>query len=281
MQYNLEKKIKKIIAVANDNIKKYPWLFNEATVEREIIDPLLDTLGWKFPNIRREVPLDGLDCHKSKADYVLYKGNIPLLIIEVKDIDINLKNVVDDDNNPNKKEIRNRQLQNYFNGKRYPNQNKLPLALTNGRTWYIIKWGDGQSEIVASVDWEYSEKEFYKLMQCLQYDDFDIDSFVFRIENEYPENVPFEIVQNGVRKSLDDFILDNWDDIMKLQDMGWFDGKVISRGSGMQKKLTDPKKLKQDRYKRNFYYTYCEKLFVEQVYFGLKLTGGMSDIEIV
>lgn len=53
-------KTRRIIKLAKEKVDKYPWLFNEATVEREIIDPLLEALGWKFPNVRREVRLNGI-----------------------------------------------------------------------------------------------------------------------------------------------------------------------------------------------------------------------------
>jgi len=274
-------KTRRIIKLAKEKVDKYPWLFNEATVEREIIDPLLEALGWKFPNVRREVRLNGIK-PQSFADYVLYKEEKPILIIEVKDIGTCLYREIEEDNNPKKD---HHQLQDYFNGERYPEQDKIPVYLTNGRTWYILKWDNNICVPIRNGDWENSESDFWGIIDQLDYDNCNICNIKTKskhpVTSDWVENEEIKILQNGNTLNYRSFILSFWDEIMNLQNEGLFDGTKVSKGSGAQKDIPKKsrEKLENNKWSR-MVYGEKRRIFLKQVLYGLNKKGKALDVEV-
>lgn len=225
-----EKKEKKELLSVIDEIRelisKHTYLFcrNETNVCIEIIEPILDSLGWNLPNLNREK-----SCHSKKADYALYKDGKCILVIEAKSIERGLNK---DEQN---------QLLNYMD-----QLNSKFGILTNGLIWQVYELVENENnnsiKKIRSINImpkDEKDNEIDSFFKCLCYNSFNIQ---FNSEEKADDcesinwNKPFKIEENGLPTIEDEtptqtflnFIKRHFKEVKELQENNRFVITVVA-----------------------------------------------------
>lgn len=267
----------------------YQWLFmKEENVRGDIIDPILHTLGWEFPDLRREVSF-----RSGEADYVLYKDikrNIdescempePVVIIEAKNLDIELN-----------KEKLEKQLMNYVCHLPDATKEQLIAIATNGRYWmfWVYSVKNNSLEYINCIDIK-SVDDFSNAISLLSYNSIKKDAVIEKIKTlerqdltkiAKTRNVGFSITgfdDYENRSALEKLILKHEDDVISMAKNGHF-AKIVAAenlenakkelGKGIPTTFIKNDKRRQEK-------LFCEKLYpidmrmiAEQIIFELKM----------
>lgn len=144
--------------------KTHLFCYNETNVRIELIEPILNALGWSIPDLAREIKCKDTSL---KVDFALFKNNKCVLIIEAKSIDKALPQNPED---PNEKQLRKYLEDSRFNNAKYG-------ILTNGQVWQIR---NKNGKILRSIDIltngkeDVAEKEIKEFFDLFKKDiDFD------------------------------------------------------------------------------------------------------------
>ena len=83
-------KLSEVLNSIKDKIDRLEYLFydNEMNVRAELVEPILNQLGWSSPELAREQK----GRNGKRVDIALYKGNTCMILVEVKAIDEDLTN---------------------------------------------------------------------------------------------------------------------------------------------------------------------------------------------
>lgn len=244
--------IEGIIESAKYKIIDHTWQFNnnEANVRAEIVDPILQALGWTFPDcVYREAQcqLKALNPSYGNVDYALYDGNKFQFIIETKSInselnpscprygniidnpkilfeilnDISTKRVPEDSDLEKTRRNPFVQLARYLKSGRFSNAFGI---LTNGYQWYFINQ-DLNKILSVNIDNPYFI-EYMKMLRFPVSSETDIDFSRFpNVENTESSIIyhggfkieNFEIIADKsfdtAVKTYADFIVNNYSNI--------------------------------------------------------------------
>jgi predicted type IV restriction endonuclease len=284
-----EKGLLDVVRNAANLLDTYQWLFmKEENVRGEIIDPILQSLGWEFPDLRREVSF-----RSGEADYVLYKDvnqaidesceiPEPVVIIEAKNLDIELD-----------KEELEKQLMNYVCHLSAATKEQLIAIATNGRYWlfWVFSLKNNSLEFINCIDIK-SVDDFSSAISLLSYNIVKKDSVIEKIKKlerqdltkiAKTRNVGFSITGfDGyeTREALKQLILKHEDDVIRMAKNGHFAKIVAAENLENAKKELGERMLttfiKND--KRRQEKLFCEKLYpidmrmiAEQIIFELKM----------
>lgn len=262
-------------------LETYPWLFckNETNVRCEIIDPILKSAGWEFPDLRREVYMGK---GKGQSDYILYQGDSPKVIIEAKSHD----NVLD------REEIKEQLLKYLKNSYRISNPTNLYAIATNGQEWQLWRY-ENDAVLLANVDIIDSTdnfKLFVKLLKAIRNNDSfsGIIDQLHEVEcNNYSSkrHHAFKITNIPEGKSVKDcfqkFIVANKEYVQKMADKGCFDKNVIATTEQNAKEQfgTRPYDEIEGFYITADYDTYTKRMIIEQIINTLHLEETYQVIE--
>lgn len=207
-------------------MKEHTWAFfkNETNLRNEIIDPILEQLGWRFPDFLFREPITR---DSKKVDYALrYNGHFQILI-ESKSVD-------HFESKDWEKAVK--QLQEYLEDDRFIDCIGI---LTNGVTWEVFY----KKKSVASLN--IFNKAFINFANCFKMDEFKgIDNLVEKLKKlEFLEENPSAIInaheiiltdkegkeiggKYEVNKYLD-FIKENVEQINDFDKNGYFGKEVV------------------------------------------------------
>ena len=266
--------------------KTYLFCYNETNVRIELIEPVLGILGWRIPDLTREIK-----CSKTrrKADFALFKEGRCVFVIEAKSIDKPLNQKAFDKN-----EI---QLKNYLTDPRFINA-KYGI-LTNGQVWQIRD--KNSQNIIKSIDIladgkeNEIEAEINDFFDFLKKDnDFDDPKNVLKPETRphYEANdrtAAFRITRFGKpdiqgkdpTTTFRIFLEENRDEIKTLQDKNRFVVKVLSEN---EIDLRNPKKGEGQLGGKTYYTTgdhstYLKRMIVQQIIDELHLDAEIKNID--
>ncbi len=265
--------------------KTYLFCNNETNVRIELIEPILEILGWRIPDLAREIK-----CSKSrrKADFALFKDDQCVFVIEAKSIDEALNQKAFDKN-----EI---QLCNYLADSRFSNA-KYGI-LTNGQVWQI-RDKNGQNiiksiDILADGKEDEIESEINDFFDFLKKDnDFDDQKNVLKPETRphYEANdrtTAFKITRDGKpdiqgknpTTTFRIFLEEYRDKIKELQDRNRFVVKVLSEDG---KDLRNPKegngKLNGKKYyTTGDHSTFLKRMLIQQIIDELHLEERIENV---
>lgn len=257
--------LKETIKSVRDKITNLEYLFyhNETNVRAEIVEKILDVIGWHFPELSREQKgrtgkrVD-IALYKKEDDYLKCKA-----LIEVKSIDKEL----DDE------EIF-QQLLGYLDDQRF---NTVPIGiLTNGRTWMVY----GRSgDLINCVDFlSDTTEEIADFFEHLEYE--RIDEFVHANFSERKRDcvrkdrhnivVEFEktqsqekICKDNATETFKAFIEKYHEKVQELQDNNYFSIAILSE---KEKELRNASKIKGKKlYITGDYSTYYKLMLIKQI----------------
>ena len=257
--------LKETIKSVRDKITNLEYLFyhNETNVRAEIVEKILDVIGWHFPELSREQKgrtgkrVD-IALYKKEDDYLKCKA-----LIEVKSIDKEL----DDE------EIF-QQLLGYLDDQRF---NTVPIGiLTNGRTWMVY----GRSgDLINCVDFlSDTTEEIADFFEHLEYE--RIDEFVHVNFSERKRDcvrkdrhnivVEFEktqsqekICKDNATETFKAFIEKYHEKVQELQDNNYFSIAILSE---KEKELRNASKIKGKKlYITGDYSTYYKLMLIKQI----------------
>lgn len=163
-------------------IQSRPWMFDEATVRSEIIDPVLNMAGWVFPDVAREVVVRTKNKEQKKADYILYSNNHPCFIIEAKKL---LNNLED------KEDIK--QLNDYWKSNNIIDIKNVIGIFCNGQEWQI--WDNVNRIACISI---YDAEAFYNfIVKVLCCKNLDLKTIKNRLKETKANNTPLSKKNNA------------------------------------------------------------------------------------
>lgn len=266
--------------------KTYLFCYNETNVRIELIEPVLGILGWKIPDLTREIK-----CSKTrrKADFALFKEGRCIFVIEAKSIDKPLNQKAFDQN-----EI---QLRNYLADPRFIDA-KYGI-LTNGQVWQI-RDKNGQNiiksiDILADGNEDEVEAEISDFFDFLNKDnDFDDPKNVLKPETRphYEANdrtMAFKVTRAGKHDiqgkdpttTFRYFLEEYRDKIKTLQDNNRFVVKVLSES---KKDLRNPKEgvgklCGKKYYTTGDHSTFLKRMIIQQIIDELPLEAEIKNVD--
>lgn len=266
--------------------KTYLFCYNETNVRIELIEPILGILGWRIPDLTREIKCSA---SRRKADFALFKDGRCIFVIEAKSIDKPLNQKAFDQN-----EI---QLRNYLADPRFIDAKYG--VLTNGQVWQI-RDKNGQNiiksiDILADGKEDEIEAEISDFFNVLKKDnDFDNPKNVLKPETRphYEANdrtTAFKITRSGKpdiqgkdpTATFRIFLEEYRDEIKELQDKNRFVVKVLSES---KKDLRNPKEGEGKLSGKKYYTTgdhstYLKRMIIQQIIDESHLDAVIKNID--
>lgn len=192
--------LKSVITEIKEKIENHSWYFfkNEQNVRSEIIDPILKQLGWKFPNLDREVSKGG-----KSPDYILSKENSVKFVIEAKEI------LGFDKEKDLIKSVE--QLKEYCN-----NFQVSYGILTNGNLWLMYHFCNQKAILKSKVNLSLMEKEYIGFFKDICFENIDHLHKKYKIKPEekisckYQEKQMLKITFNDGKKFVSNNSGDNF-----------------------------------------------------------------------
>lgn len=268
LRYETETKGNNSVQRAIFLLENYPWMFckNETNVRCEIIEPILRSAGWEFPDLRREVYMGK---GKGRADYILYQGDDPKVIIEAK----SHNNVL------NQNDIKAQLLKYWKDSYKIASPKDVLAIATNGQEWQLWRY-NSDAVRSANADLIKSLKGFMlfvKLLTAIRNNTSTVDAIVHNLEKNYAyvdysskRHSAFEITNisgNSVTDRFQQFIKLHQDKVLPLAKSGCFDRSIIAetKDDAMEQFGTRPYDKIDNLYITADYDTYTKRMIVLQI----------------
>ena len=271
-----------VLRSIKDKIDKLEPLFydNEMNVRAEIVEPVLNQLGWNSPELAREQK----GRNGRRVDIALYKGNDCMILVEVKAIDENLDN-----------EKLKMQLMSYLDDDRFL---QVPYGiLTNGRFWLIFR---RDSTLLQGIDFLRSdENDLVEFFCQFHYDNMSIDANIPICESRIVHGAYrgrtlnysiAEIVDNGsmeevritseknATQTFKRFIMRHLDDVIRLQNENRFSVTILSTKANEVRNGSSVSHGNKTYYITGDYSTFFKRMIIKQIINELNLKATVDEV---
>lgn len=274
--------LSEVLYSIKDKINKLEYLFydNEMNVRAELVEPVLNQLGWNSPELAREQK----GRNGKRVDIALYKGNTCMILVEVKAIDENLTN-----------EKLKMQLMSYLDDNRFT---QVPYGiLTNGQVWLLFH-RDGT--LLQGIDFMHSDgKDVIMFFSQFNYNCMRIDANIQRqgtenlywayprrvvdfsiaeiVDDESTENVRI-ISEKNTTKTFKRFIKEHLEDVIRLQNENRFSITILSTKADELRNSSPVSYKDKTYYITGDYSTFLKRMIIKQIINELDLNADVNEI---
>jgi hypothetical protein len=274
--------LSEVLYSIKDKINRLEYLFydNEMNVRAELVEPVLNQLGWSSPELAREQK----GRNGKRVDIALYKGNTCMILVEVKAIDENLAN-----------EKLKMQLMSYLDDNRFT---QVPYGiLTNGQVWLLFH-RDGT--LLQGIDFMHSDgKDIIMFFSQFNYNcmrnDANIQrkgtenlywaypkrvvdfSIVETVDDEFTENVRI-ISEKNITQTFKRFIKEHLEDVIRLQDENRFSVTILSTKADELRNSSPVSYKDKTYYITGDYSTFLKRMIIKQIISELDLNADVNEI---
>jgi hypothetical protein len=274
--------LSEVLYSIKDKINRLEYLFydNEMNVRAELVEPVLNQLGWSSPELAREQK----GRNGKTVDIALYKGNTCMILVEVKAIDENLAN-----------EKLKMQLMSYLDDNRFT---QVPYGiLTNGQVWLLFH-RDGT--LLQGIDFMHSDgKDIIMFFSQFNYNcmrnDANIQrkgtenlywaypkrvvdfSIVETVDDEFTENVRI-ISEKNITQTFKRFIKEHLEDVIRLQDENRFSVTILSTKADELRNSSPVSYKDKTYYITGDYSTFLKRMIIKQIISELDLNADVNEI---
>lgn len=275
--------LSEVLYSIKDKINKLEYLFydNEMNVRAELVEPVLNQLGWNSPELAREQK----GRNGKRVDIALYKGNTCMILVEVKAIDENLIN-----------EKLKMQLMSYLDDNRFT---QVPYGiLTNGQVWLLFH-RDGT--LLQGIDFMHSDgKDIIKFFSQFHYNYMRIDTNFQRLETgdfgwAHPKKVvdfpimertgdestkPGRIISSkqNVTQTFKKFIEEHLEDVIRLQDENRFSVTILSTKANELRNSSPVTHKNKTYHITGDHTTFLKRMIIKQIINELDLNATVEEI---
>ena len=274
--------LSEVLYSIKDKINRLEYLFydNEMNVRAELVEPVLNQLGWSSPELAREQK----GRNGKRVDIALYKGNTCMILVEVKAIDENLAN-----------EKLKMQLMSYLDDNRFT---QVPYGiLTNGQVWLLFH-RDGT--LLQGIDFMHSDGKDIIMFFCqfnynCMRNDANIQrkgtenlywaypkrvvdfSIVETVDDEFTENVRI-ISEKNITQTFKRFIKEHLEDVIRLQDENRFSVTILSTKADELRNSSPVSYKDKTYYITGDYSTFLKRMIIKQIISELDLNANVNEI---
>lgn len=265
-----------------DKIDKLEYLFydNEMNVRAELVEPILNQLGWSSPELAREQK----GRNGKRVDIALYKGNTCMILVEVKAIDEHLAN-----------EKLKMQLMSYLDDDRFM---QVPYGiLTNGQVWLIFH-RDGT--LLQNIDFMYSdEKDIIEFFNQFNYNSMGIDTHIPKhdtddfyrqhprrtidfsiaeiVDNDSTENVRI-ISEKNTTQTFKRFIQEHIEDVIRLQNENRFSVTILAVKANEVRNGSPVSYKNKTYYITGDYSTFLKRMIIKQIINEAEFNAAVEEV---
>lgn len=278
-------KLSEVLNSIKDKIDRLEYLFydNEMNVRAELVEPILNQLGWSSPELAREQK----GRNGKRADIALYKGNTCMFLVEVKAIDEDLTN-----------EKLKMQLMSYLDDNRFI---QVPYGiLTNGQVWLLF---DRNGTSLQGIDFMHSdEKDIIKFFSQFHYNCMRIDTNFQRLETgDFGWAHPKKVVDFSIMERIDDestepgriisskqnvtqtfkkFIEEHLEDVIRLQDENRFSVTILSTKANELRNSSPVTHKNKTYHITGDHTTFLKRMIIKQIINELDLNAVVEEIVV-